>query len=154
MTRALIVISIVQVAAIIMLFGKLSDIEKSLDRPVTPQSVSTQPSPFQRNPVQAGTVIDEERLRSIIREELGAELGQLSNGERAAVPPAPPQDRMQAEQQQVLQQIQYFSSVGRISTAEMQKLQMDIAKLDAASRTAALQELNRALNSGRLDGRL
>ncbi len=153
MTRALIVISIVQVAAIIMLFGKLSDIEKSLDRPVTPQSVSTQPSPFQRNPVEAGTVIDEERLRSIIREELGAELGQLSNGERAAVP-APPQDRMQAEQQQVLQQIQYFSSVGRISTAEMQKLQMDIAKLDAASRTAALQELNRALNSGRLDGRL
>ncbi len=156
MIKALIVISIIQFAVIMMLFGKLSDIENSLDRPAAPPAVGTNASPFRQNPVQAGTGIQEERLRAIIREELGAELAELSNGERAvAVSPAlPPQDRMPAEQEQVLQQIEFFSSVGRISTSEMQKLQMDIAKLDPASRTAALQELNRALNSGRLEGRL
>ena len=121
MTRALIVLSIVQIAAIIMLFGKLSDIEDSLDRPVVPAAVGSNASPFGRSPVQAATGIDEQQLRLIIRDELGAELAGLADGERAVAPALPPQETLQAEHQQVLQQIEYFSSVGRISTSEMRK---------------------------------
>jgi hypothetical protein len=61
---------------------------------------------------------------------------------------------MEARHEQVSQQLEYYVSIGSISNAEMQRLQMDIAKLDAKGRTEMLRELTRALNSGRLEGQL
>ncbi len=158
MVRVLLAISILQIAAILLLYGKLSDIQHSLDRPAVAPITDNRSSPFRQQPMQTGGGIDEDRLRAIIREELSAELGQLSRGESTVTTsPAPvARDAEEAKRQraQVFDQIDYFSSVGRISDVEMQKLQMDIARLDPAARTEALRELTRAINSGRLEGRL
>ena len=159
--KILTAISILQIAAILLLYGKLADIEQSLERPVNaaPAATVISSTPMSRqDPVQHAAGIDEERLRYIIRDELRTELGQLSRGESAvATAPAPaPRDPVESERQreQVFQQIEYYSSVGRISDAEMVKLQTDIARLDPAARTQALGALNRAMNSGQLEGRL
>jgi hypothetical protein len=61
---------------------------------------------------------------------------------------------MEYQRAQVAQQQETYVSVGSISDADMQTLQMDIAKLDAAGRTEMLRKLSRAFNSGNLEGRL
>ncbi len=156
MVRALFVFSILQFAAIMLLYTKLSGIEDGLARPASTAAASNSPSPFRQQPIEQGRNLDEERLRYIIRDELRSELAQLAS-EQPPVAEAPaPRDPVEAEQQrvQVLQQIEYYSSAGRISDAEMQKLQMEIARLDPAARTEALRALTRAMNSGQLEGRL
>lgn len=159
--KTLTVISILQIVAILLLFGKLANIEEIVGRS-TPATVAVPLSsnPFQsaQNPVESTVYADESRLRQVIREELVAQLGQQAGFEarvNPAVTPGPGDSaEIERRREQVFQQLEYFSSVGRISDSEMAKLQMDIAKLDAAGRTAALAELSRALNSGSLEGRL
>lgn len=154
-------IIILQFAAILLLYGKLASIEQFLSHPAPAGPVS----PFTSNvsqsrqaPVGFGEPQDEDRLRQIIREELAAQPGLPIRSEApgdsviAAGPRNP--DEIEQQRKQVFQQLEYFTSFGRISEMEMQKLQSDIAKLDAAGRSEAMKELTRALNSGRLEGRL
>jgi len=99
--------------------------------------------------------IDEERLRSILREELAQEHNRPVAASSPA--PAPPRNPSAAELQQrdlVAQQIEAYRSVGTITDAQMQELQADIAKLDAVSRKQMLSKLTRALNTGDIKGRL
>jgi len=101
---------------------------------------------------------NEDRLRQIIREELGAELDRRSEPDKQMDPviasSSTDETEIEYQRELVAQQLEYYASVGSISDADMQKLQMDIAKLDDAGRTEMLRELMRALNSGRLEGRL
>lgn len=152
---------ILQFAAILLLYGKLASIEQALSHPAPAGPVSSFTSNVSQSrqaPVGFGDPQDEDRLRRIIREELAAQLGQQLRPTAADGPVtiAGPRDPAEIEQQrkQVFQQLEYFTSFGRISEMEMQKLQSDIAKLDAAGRSEAMKELTRALNSGRLEGRL
>jgi hypothetical protein len=100
--------------------------------------------------------LDEERLRAILREELAQE------HIRPVQEPIPtdavrPRTPSTAELQQrdgVAQQIEAYRAAGTITDAQMQELQADIAKLDAASRKQMLSKLTRALNTGEIKGRL
>lgn len=99
--------------------------------------------------------LDEERLRQVIREELAA----LPAPGAAGAPPAgalvprdPERDRAQREQ--VAAQIAHYRSVGRISEAEMQGLQQDIAQLDPAARKEMLAALVRAMNAREIQGQM
>lgn len=159
--KILTVIAVLQIGAILLLYGKLSSIEQAMSHPVPaqPESALTSNSLQSRQaPVAPAASQDEDRLRKIIREELAAQLGQQTGPAATGDPvsAAGPTDPVEIERQreQVFQQLEYFTSVGRISDMEMQKLQMDIAKLDPAGRSEALRELVRAFNSGRLEGRL
>ena len=161
--KILAAMGVLQIVAIILLYGKLVEIDGNLSRavvtqPATATSAGPTTAPTPQNVVSPGSLANEDKLRQIIREELTAQLGDSSRQDlRAELPVAQASvNQFEIEQQRefVIQQLDYYSSVGNISDPEMQKLQMDIAKLDAAGRTEMLRELNRALNSGRLKGRL
>ncbi len=161
MTKILAALSLVQIAAIFFLYNMLVEI----DDKITPtaaagQNASTSDalaSDLFRS-YSHDSYPDEERLRQIIREELGARLGDGSGRGQYAAPANASASIDPAEFEQrregVAQQLEYYASVGTISDSDMQKLQGDIAKLDAAGRKAMLGKLTQALNSGRLDGRL
>ncbi len=160
MTKILTALSLVQIAAIFFLYNMLVEI----DHKVTPiadagqsasASVAAVNDPFQDYSYDAYP--DEERLRQIIREELGAALGYGSGqgqysapaNASASIDPA----ELEYRREEVAQQLEYYASVGSISNTDMQKLQTEIARLDPAGRTEMLQKLTQELNSGRLDGR-
>ena len=101
----------------------------------------------------------EGRMYQIIQEELQSHLGQMDlNGsqEEAQIPAGREADGAVAAAQRdfVLGKLDYYSSVGSISSAEMAQLQMEIAKLDESGRTEMMSRLNRPLNSGALKGNL
>ena len=161
--KTLIAIGIIQLAAIFWLFTKVADLNDRLDHaPATLQQPSlddaTRHAATSDSSTDVSTVIDEDRLRQIIREELVVQfesqsLSQPPASRSAASAPVDPVE-MEARHEQVSQQLEYYVNVGRISDAEMQKLQIDIASLDAEGRAEMLRELTRALNSGRLEGQL
>ena len=101
---------------------------------------------------------DDDRLREIIREELAALADKLG----ASAGQAPINVALESvvtpeslyRREEVLGQIEYYSSVGSISNMEMQRLQGEIAKLDKKSAQEMLKELVGALNSGELKGEL
>ena len=102
--------------------------------------------------------MDDNQLRQIIREELGAQLDGRSGSNIDMDAPiasnATDNTEIQYQRDLVAQQLDYHTSVGSISDTDMQKLQGEIAKLDEAGRKEMLGKLVRALNSGGLDGRL
>jgi hypothetical protein len=101
---------------------------------------------------------DEAQLRRVIREELAAAAGSPDS-----VPDLHPADAgprptvssdAQAHVELVNRHVDDYIRAGAISDSEMVLLQSEIATLDPAARTAAMQKLVRAMNSGALDGRL
>jgi hypothetical protein len=161
--KVLTVLSLMQIAAIVFLYGKLSDIDNNMNLPepaaehtLASENLSTTYS--QNSSYDAYLYPDEDRLRQIIREELSANLGAQAGRETYTDPAVTAASTNAAEfeyrRETVSQQLDYFSSVGSISDADMQKLQRDIAKLDPAGRKEMIWKLTQALNSGRLDGRL
>ncbi len=103
------------------------------------------------------TAEDEQRLRTIIREEFAQlQLPPNAQGGGPAPPPesarSEPEDRRRREL--VAQQIEAYQAVGSISDLQMLELQTDIAHLDAASRKQMLSKLITSINSGYLKGRL
>lgn len=161
--KILTVLGLVQIAAILFLYARLSDIDHRLDQSMTAgQRASVSDDSMEsRIPSSSNDVIvyaDEDLLRQIIRDELSAHPDSLSGpGTQASPIPASglvDKDEYKRRREQVAEQLSYYTSVGSISNAEMQKLQVDIARLDPASRKEMLMELNRALNSGRLEGQL
>ena len=99
----------------------------------------------------------EDRLRQIIREELAAQPVRTSTSIEQMHAVSGPDSTNSAENQIkrdiVVQQLEYHKSAGEISNADMQKLQMQIGKLDQVSRREMLRKLTQALNSGELQGR-
>ena len=161
--KMLTVLSLVQIVAIVFLYSKLTDIDNNMN--LTAPAAEQSPvgnlfadSQSQSNPPVAYLYPDEDRLRQIIREELGAQLDGQAATHRQMDPVIAPGSAEYAEleyqRELVSQQLEYYSSIGSITDTEMAKLQTDIAKLDATSRTEMLRQLVGAVNSGRLEGRL
>ena len=162
-TLAVTIVALVQLIAVLLLYNKVGVLERDIAAAISVGQIPAyQGAPAKvADPVQltrADTSPGEDRMRQIIQEVLRAELKDLrstdqTNGTAVAVNPI---DETEAELQRdlVLQQIEYYSSFGRISDVEMQQLQTEISKLDDAHRTEALRQLTRALNSGNLKGRL
>jgi hypothetical protein len=114
------------------------------------------PDIFDRAAAGAASVADEDRLRTIMREELAALQLQPKTQSAPSVSGVHPRNELEDErrQQRVAQQIDAYASVGSITDQEMELLQVEIAQLDAASRKQMMSKLIRALNSGELKGRL
>ena len=167
MSRGVLILSVVCCAqfALLLLFYFKAD-ARSQDSQTSnfPTSIESYPHSVARSndPIRAGSekqLITEHRLRQIIQEELQSHLGQRDlNGsqEEAQLSAGRDADGAVAAAQRdfVLGKLDYYSSVGSISSAEMAQLQMEIVKLDESGRTEMMSRLNRALNSGALKGNL
>ena len=166
--KILIVVVIVQTGLLLLLFGKVADIDERLlaaddlaRATPTQEFFETRPKAdvlSGRQSVSDASFPNEQQLRQIIREELIAHGEAPGIRDDRAEPVIVRSESAEAEYQirrdQVVEQIDYFSSVGRISEVEMQRLQTEIATLDKAGRREMLGRLTRALNSGELAGNL
>lgn len=160
--KALTILSLVQTGLLILLFGRVVSLEDDLaaQSPIEQRPSTSDPfipAPANDYSGQAYSSIDEDQLRRIIREELGAYSAVTANAEghepEASISDPATLAENQYQLDRVSEQIEYFASVGRISDADMQDLQIEIANLDAASRPLALRKLTQALNSGAIEGR-
>lgn len=126
------------------------------------QALGDEPAPLAAAaPVTADVrpmLVDEARLRQVVREELAALTATTAaapGAARLAAAPAPRdagKDRLQRER--VEQQIDRYRSAGAISDTQMNELQDDIAQLDPASRREMLSRLARAMNAQEIQGRM
>ncbi len=161
--KALIVLILVQTGVLLLMFGKMVAIEEEIAPAMLDEKNTLLSGKFTNTQSQSysnDTYLypNEDRLRQIIREELAAlpagGIGAVKQAEAEAVLSTAAIAERQYQRDQVAQQLNYHTSVGSISDLDMQKLQGEIAKLDAAARREMLRELTRALNSGELEGRL
>ena len=158
--KTIIALSLVQTAVLIVLLGKLVLFEQDTNVAEHVEQRTLMSEPLD-NPATDSTAIyymDDNQLRQIIREELAAQLdgrpGPDAETDAFMASNTSDPSEYQYQRELVAQQLEYHTSVGSISDTDMQKLQGEIAKLDAAGRTEMLGRLIRALNSGGLDGRL
>ena len=167
MSRGVVVLSLIcciQIALLLMIYSKADAVSESLQIANFPTSTeSFSPSVARSNDqIRSGSgneLLAEHRLRQIIQEELRSHLADMElNGsqQEAQLPTGREVDGavVAAQRDFVLEQLDYYSSIGSISSAEMAQLQMEIAKLDGRGRTEMMSRLNRALNSGALKGNL
>jgi hypothetical protein len=161
--KALIVLILVQTGVLLLMFGKIVAIEEEMAPAMLDEKNTLLSDKFANTQSQSysnDTYLypNEDQLRQIIREELAAQLdssfGPAEQMDAVFAPNSTEKAEDQYQREQVAQQLDYHTSVGRISDTDMQKLQMDIAKLDEAGRKEMLSELTRTLNSGQLKGRL
>ena len=151
-----------QTGLLLFLFGKIVLFEEETTVAGHAGQNTLVSDPFDDPPADRNATaihyVDENQLRQIIREELRAQLDGRSGSAKQmdAVIASDSTDTAENQYQRelVAQQLLYHTSVGSISNVDMQKLQGEIAKLDAASQKEMLGKLTRALNSGELEGRL
>lgn len=98
-------------------------------------------------------VMTESQLRRIIQEEFRSQIEHtVPNGPRQEIQLTAIQEGddavMTSRRDFVSGQLDYYSSVGSISSVEMAQLQMGIAELDERARKEMMYRLNRALNTG------
>jgi hypothetical protein len=123
----------------------------------TPNSSVAIPPDTSSRVISAAPALDEERLRSIIREELARlQIQPATQGSASPVVATRQRDPVSDARQRevVAQQIEAYAATGAITESQMQELQADIAQLDDASRKQMMSKLIRALNSGDIKGRL
>ena len=162
-TFAAVVLAVLQLFAVLFLYNKVEVMERNIaetfsieqTRPYG-EGVAGVAAPTRRSRINAPP--REDLMRNMIQEVIREELRTWRSAESASIEvvSASPSDEAEEALQRdlVAQQIEFFSSVGRISELEMHELQFEIAKLDDAQRTEALRQLTRALNSGNIEGRL
>ena len=150
-----------QLVLILVLLSRLNSVEQA----VATQSPEAQP---RANHVSASRSVSdpaantcnpgEDRLREIIREEVGALLVSTPAPQSLAGETVGSDERTEVDYQQqpqaVEQSLYFYTQVGRISQGEMRQLQSDIAKLRPEDRRDMFRRLAKALNDGTLDGRL
>lgn len=101
--------------------------------------------------------LDTELVRTIIREELQHALLAIESAttvtQEVSEPGLDPVE-MAYRAERVLLQLDQLKASTEVSSAELDDLIAEMATLDPASRTELLKDLNRALNSGEIKGRL
>lgn len=103
-----------------------------------------------------GAAVTAEQVRAIVREEVRA---LVATAPAAASAAGPQSDSLTPEERRqravgVVQQIEYYRSVGNISPAQMHELQSRIATLDPRDRQPMLNRLVAAMNAGEIAGEL
>ena len=160
--KTITILAVVQTGILLFLLGKIVLFEEETTVAGNAGQNTLVSDPFDDPPPDRNATaihyVDYDQLRQIIREELRAQLDGRSGSDKKmdAVIASDSTDTAENQYQRelVAQQLLYHTSVGSISNVDMQKLQGEIAKLDAASQKEMLGKLTRALNSGELDGRL
>jgi len=158
--KTLTVLVLVQTGVLLLLFGKIIAIEKVLplaeyENRETPVSNGFNVPPVDARSSNSYSNLDEAQLRTIIREEFETYLAAGSapgNEAQAAESSYTAENQYQADA--VMQQLDYFESVGRISEMEMQNIQIEIAKLHKSDRRQMLNRLIRTMNAGDVKGHL
>lgn len=105
------------------------------------------------------SAVNQDDLRIVIREELQSHLfNQEASSEQQTTSIASDNAAIGVSEPSLVsavdESIEYHISMGSISNGDMGSLESDIAKLDPSNRTAMLSKLVRAMNDGRLNGRL
>ena len=153
-----------QFALLLLIYSKADAVSEDLQISNFPASIESLSNSVvrgndQMNSSPVNELITEDRLRRIIQEELRSHLGRMDlNASQQQAQLIAEQDVdgavVSAQREFVLGQLDYYSSVGSISAADMTQLQMEIAKLDETGRKEMMSRLNRALNTGELKGNL
>ncbi len=161
MPRFLLLLSILQLAAIALLFAEIGELD---DRLAIPASATTTVSnvtdtgqadamPETITLVAAPTAgLSAEEVRAIVREEL-ARAGQAAERQQPAdysLPEVESQARLEA----FYLEVEAYVGRGMISDQEMSDLQSQMAGLNPPEQKLALRRLTQAINSGGVDARL
>lgn len=160
--KILITLCSVQTLILLFLLSKtvISEDGSTVGGPVNQNMLPTDDHAIRQSQIMSGNIqlySAEDRLRQIIREELAARPVHTSTSieqmHAFSGSGSVNSDENQIKRDIVVQQLEYHKSAGEISNADMQKLQMQIGKLDEVSRREMLRKLTQALNSGELQGR-
>lgn len=166
MLKMLAVLSVLQFGLLVFLLGKVAGVDTQLERLTTVGGAQTSLRDTSGQPVVDFAVDNyissESELRSIVREELAAQLSTMSGVAAGSASPQTvayksdpaEQARNQKQFESVTQKIEYYESVGTISEFQMQQLQSEIVKLSPAARKEAFTLLMRTMSSGALEGQL
>ena len=163
--KTLVILSILQIGVLLLLFTRLVAIENRTSASVPVQyDIASKNDRNVDSPDDSGVVhldgSSEALLRTIVREELAAQLSALKVADsQFATATAIQADEIDPSEYQyrvaaVSQQLDIYESVGNISENDMHRLQSEIMALNEADREEALSRLVKALNSGALKGRL
>ena len=167
MSRGALILSVIcciQFALLLMIYSKADAVSENLQIGNFPTSIESFPPSVARSNDQMSSgsgneFITEHGLRQIIQEELQSHIRNidLNSSQEKTQPPAGhdvDEAVMASRRDFVLGQLDFYSSVGTISSAEMAQLHRSIAELDQGGRREMMSRLNRALNSGALKGSL
>jgi hypothetical protein len=155
--RFLMALNVLQAIGVVMLLRWSVDEPMSrLEPRLQATSVTTaSPHSMGSDPERIASSADEERLRTIMREEFGRQLQSHANEYGAATPAVVEQPRDAAEDRRrrelVAQQVETYISVGSITQHQILDLQAEMAQLDAKTRTKVMSRLMKAVNSGDLE---
>lgn len=149
---AQVLLTLFAIVKLIDIDGRIDSHETAADRaPSAPtEFVDSQPG---QTPIMTSG-LHEVTLREIIREELAANTtaslrrAEEENRDSGLQTVDTPEYRYHVER--VSQRLDYFESVGEISNREMEELQAEMAKLQAADRRRMFNRLVQSMNSGRI----
>ncbi len=160
--KAIIVIGVVQLVLVLILLSKVVELDQRMHTDINPTNQTTPAQATITRPMLVPAtditgVLDEQKLRKIVREELRAQLDELAisapQNSNETVPETVSTAEYQFRLEEVSQNLDYYLEQGRISDADMIRLQTEIAQLDAKGRRQMLSQLARAISSGELEGR-
>lgn len=164
MTRLFGLVVLAQLALIALLYLSFRSLEQKVDmalQPAGPVAAAGDPGTASGEPASSARPsegLDSATIRRIIREELwAARLGESIAAEPqagAAAEPVYDEAEMQRRQERIWGDMDYLRAQDEVSTAELDLLLAEIARLDPARRTEMLGELNRAMNRGEIKGKL
>ncbi len=159
--KAINVIGVVQLVLILILLTKVVELEQRMRTDIDPTNQTTPAQATITQPMLVpatdnSRVLDEQKLRKIVREELRAQLDGLAisapRNSNETVLETVSAAEYQYRLEEVSQNLEYYLQQGQISDTDMIRLQTEIAQLDAKGRKQMLSLLTQALNSGELDG--
>ena len=162
-TKVFLIIALIQLIVLLLLYNKMEAIERSIELDVRAHQTPTNRSVINdatapMYSVNESTYPGEHEIRQIIREELAAQADGRTMADSAVDQTSKQESddwaELERRRAQVSEQLLYYKSVGSISDVDMRRLQAEIARLDPNGQRQMLMELNRALNSGQLEGRL
>jgi hypothetical protein len=161
--KALVTLSLLQLGLLLFLFLRISTLENELHSQGSPEyGNSTKRKSYEARPSTSESTGDYaslvHELRTIVRQELSAQLAALpavaATAPTAVAPDSIDETEYQYQLQSVMQKMDLYESVGNISQSDMHNLQSEIMTLNAADRKQALSRLARAMNSGAVKGQL
>ena len=157
---------LVQVVLVVLLWMKLESYEARVDelaqsavQTINHEPVSTADPQSSQNTSMAGQPgFDNQQLRLIVREELAAILSYrdlaADNASPAKAPPVYDELEMQYQRQLVQEELEALKGQAEVASSDIEKLMIDLARLNPESRTEFIKKLNQALNRGEIKGSL
>lgn len=163
MTRLIGLVVLAQLALIALLYLSFRSLEQKVDMALQPAGPVAAVGGLEAapgdpaSPAPAAAGLDIATLRRIIREELRAARPAESIAAEpqagAAEQPVYDDTDMQRRQERIWADMDYLRAQDEVSSAELDLLLAEIARLDPARRTEMLGELSRAMNRGEIKGR-